>query len=96
MVEKPTLLSIATDPGGEVVYIHADLSGLKHLRNQLESMIENLEKDQCDHAHLRTEDWAGYELTTSMLEAEKAIGCRQVHHLKISSWNKAWKLKNEL
>ncbi|WP_076426729.1 Imm32 family immunity protein [Aquipseudomonas alcaligenes] len=96
MVEKPTLLSIATDQGGEVVHIHADLSGLKHLRSELERMIESLEKNQCDHTHLRSEDWAGYELTTSMLETEKAAGCRQVHHLKISSWNDIWKIKNEL
>ncbi|MFI8735593.1 Imm32 family immunity protein [Ectopseudomonas toyotomiensis] len=96
MIEKPTLLSIATDPGGEVVHIHADLSSLKRLRSELERMIENLEQDQCDHTHLRPEDWAGYELTTSMLEAEKAAGFRQVHHLKISSWNDIWKIKNDL
>lgn len=96
MVEKPTLLSIATDPGGEVVHIHADLSGLNNLRNELERMIKNLEKGQCDHTHLRSEEWAGYELTTSMLGVEKAAGCRQVHHLKISGWNEIWKIKSEL
>jgi hypothetical protein len=96
MIEKPELLSVVTEPGGDVVYVHADLSGLKKLRSSIDAMITKLECGSCDHDHLRTEDWAGYELTTTMLESEKNKGCTQVHHVKLYAWNTEWKNKHEL
>lgn len=96
MVEKPKLLSVVTSQEGDTVYVHADLSGLKKLRTSIDSMISKLEVGECDHDHLRSEDWAGYELTTTMLEQEKAEGCNQVHHVKFYAWNTDWKNKHDL
>ena len=96
MNEKPELLSFVTDSSGSVVSVHADLSGLKKLKDSVELMISKLESNECDNDHLRTEDWAGYELTASMLKSEKESGCNQVHHVKIYAWNPEWKTKHEL
>ena len=96
MIEKPKLLSVSTASEGDVVYIHTDLSGLKKLQESINSMIDNLENGTCDHDHLRSEDWAGYELTTTMLESEKANNCKQVHHVKLYAWNEEWKNKHGL
>lgn len=96
MIKKPKLLSATTTPDGDVVYIHADLSGLKKLQETINSMIENLESDTCDHDHLRSEDWAGYELTTTMLEYERLNKCKQVHHIKLYAWNEESKVKHGL
>ncbi|WP_411991114.1 Imm32 family immunity protein [Agarivorans sp. DSG3-1] len=86
MIEKPELLSVVTKTDGDVIYIHADLSGLKRLRGSIDSMITELESGVCDHDHLHTEDWAGYELTNTMLESERINGCTQVHHVKLYAW----------
>mgnify|MGYP005667163717 CR=1 FL=1 len=96
MTDKPSLLSFVTDPDGNAVYVHADLSGLKKLRSTVDLLIAKLESGSCDHDHLRTEDWAGYELTTSMLESEEKSGCTQVHHVKLYAWNPEWKKKHDL
>ncbi|MEH6631181.1 MAG: Imm32 family immunity protein [Halopseudomonas aestusnigri] len=96
MNEKPELLSVVTEPDGDQVYVHVDLSGLKKLRSTIDSMISKLESDECDHDHLRSKDWAGYELTTSMLESEKTNSCTQVHHVKFYAWNAEWKKKHGL
>jgi len=96
MIEKPELLSVVTKPDGDVVCVHTDLSGLKRLQKSIESMIKTLESGDCDHDHLRTEDWAGYELTASMLESERKMGCTQVHHVTLYAWNSEWKNKHEL
>ena len=96
MIEKPELLSVVTNQEGDTVCVHADLSGLKKLRDSVQSMITKLENGECDHDHLRSEDWAGYELTTTMLEQEKAKGCSQVHHVKLYAWSTEWKNKHKL
>ena len=96
MTEKPELLSLVTEPDGDVIYVHADLSGLRKLRSTIESMICKLESGSCDHDHLRTEHWAGDELTSTMLESEKNQGCTQVHHVKLYAWNDEWKNNLEL
>ena len=96
MTEKPKLLSATTNEDGDVVSIHADLSGLKKLQDSISYMITKLEKDTCDHDHLRSEDWAGYELTTTMLDSEQSKGNKQVHHIKLYAWTDEWKNKHEL
>jgi len=98
MNEKPTLLSVVTEQDGDVVYIHAYLSGLTKLKQSIESMIRTLESGECTHDHLVSEDWAGYELTTSTLESERKRkkDCRQVHHVKLYAWTEEWKQKHGL
>lgn len=96
MDEKATLLSVVTEPDGNVVYIHADLSGLMKLRESIDRMIGALKRGECDHDHLMSEDWAGYELTATILDSECTKGCRQVHHVKLYAWNDEWKAKHGL
>ena len=96
MIGKPELFSVVANPEGDTVYVHADLSGLKKLRDSIGSMITKLEAGECDHDHLRSEDWAGNELTTTMLKSEKNKGCNQVHHVKLYAWNAEWKTNCEL
>lgn len=96
MIQKPELLSVVTNQDGDTVCIHTDLSGLKKLRDSIQAMITKLEVGECDHDHFRSEEWAGYELTTTMLEKEKAKGFNQVHHVKLYAWNTEWKNKYEL
>lgn len=96
MMKKPDLLSVVTNSDGDTVYLHADLSGLRELRSSINRLINALEKGECEHDHFRSEDWAGYELTTSMLETEKQKGYKQVHHIKLYAWTDEWKVKHNL
>jgi hypothetical protein len=93
---KNSLLSVATSPEGDVVYIHANKAGLETLARVIERLKTKLEKGECDHDHLFTEEWGGHELTTTMLDPERKEGCKQVHHVKIYSWNDEWKGKHGL
>jgi len=89
------LLSIATDEDGTQAFMHLDLAGVNYLLKELGQMKEQLEKNDCSHLHMFTEEWGGGELTSSKLhdqEDEK----KQVHHLKIYGWNDEWKVKHKL
>lgn len=90
------LLSVATEPDGDVVYIHADRAGLEHLRAAIDRLLQNLAQGETDHDHFHSPDWGGWDLTTSMLQSEKASGCKTVHHIKIYSWDEEWKKKHGL
>jgi|JI6StandDraft_1071083.scaffolds.fasta_scaffold20932_7 hypothetical protein len=90
------LLSVVTDPEGDVVFIHGDRAGLECLRSAIDRLLRNLAEGKTDHDHFRSTDWAGSELTTSMLSSEKEAGCRSVHHVKIYSWSDEWKKKQGL
>lgn len=87
MVRNEHVLSVATNPDGDIVHVHGDLEGLKLLHEMLGRMIVSLGSGRCDHDHLRSEEWAGAELSVSMLESEKSEGYRQVHHVKLFAWN---------
>jgi hypothetical protein len=89
-------LSVAPSPNGDIVYIHANKAGLDTLSRAIERLKARLEKDECGHDHLYTEEWGGHELTTSMLDAEKKEDCKQVHHVEICSWNEEWKGRHGL
>lgn len=96
-IDQPNhLLSVVTDPEGDVVHIHGDRAGLEYLRRAIDRLLQNLAEGKPDHDHFRSADWAGYELTTSMLPSEKEAGCKTVHHVKIFSWNDEWKKKEGL
>ena len=96
-IDQPEhLLSVVTDPEGDVVYVHGDRAGLEYLRRAIDRLLQNLAEGKTDHDHFRSPDWAGSELTTSMLPSEKEAGCKTVHHVKIYSWNEEWKKKQGL
>jgi hypothetical protein len=96
MDQPKHLLSVVTEPGGDVVYVHADLAGLQHLRKTVDRLIKKLEHGDCDHDHLHSPEWAGSELSTSMLPQEKETGCKPVHHVKLYAWSHEWKTKHGL
>ena len=90
------LLSVVTEPAGDVVYIHADRPGLEFLRDAINRLLANLAKGKTDHDHFHSPDWGGWQLSTSMLASEKESGCKTVHHVKIYSWDEEWKKKSGL
>jgi hypothetical protein len=96
MTRPDYLLSITSSEEGDAITIHGDRAGLEHLRDAVDGLIKKLGGDQCDHEHLRTDAWAGHELTETMLAAERSEGHRTVHHLEIYGWNQEWKKKHGL
>jgi hypothetical protein len=90
------LLSVVTEPGGDVVYIHADHAGLEALRASIDRLLECFNQNDCHHEHLFSPDWAGWDLSTTMLEQEREAGCKTVHHIKIYAWDDEWKRKHGL
>lgn len=95
--EKPEppeyLLSVVAESDGSQVYMHLDTDGLTELIDILSQLRDNLAIDYCDHDHLLTPDWGGWELSSSMLDTEKQQNCVQVGHLKIYAWTEEWKKK---
>jgi hypothetical protein len=91
-IEAPSyLLSVTSASSGDAVTIHADKEGLLALRARLDILLAKLERNASDHEHLRSAEWAGYELTTSMLASERTHGHQTVHHLEIYAWSPEWK-----
>jgi hypothetical protein len=91
-IESPNyLLSFTSASNGHTVTIHADKDGLLVLRARLDVLLANLDRDDSDHEHLRSVDWAGFELTTSMLASERTDGHQTVHHVEIYAWSPEWK-----
>ena len=68
------LLSVVTTPEADTVYIHADRAGLEYLRDSITHLLDKLAKGEPDHDHFHSPDWAGWQLSTSMLPAEKEQG----------------------
>jgi hypothetical protein len=96
MKQPQYLLSVSSGSAGEVVTIHADRQGLEFLRSRLDALLESLDDGACDHEHFRSSDWAGFELTTSMLASERQAAHRSVHHLQVFVWTDEWKSKHAL
>ena len=96
MHEPSHLLSVTASPEGDVVTIHADIAGLEFLRATVDRLLSKLQTGQCDHDHLRTTDWAGDELSKSMLITERDSGHSTVHHLEVLAWTAEWKEKHGL
>lgn len=90
------LLSVTSASSGDTVTIHADRDGLLALRARLDSLLAKLDRDASDHEHLRSVEWAGFELSTSMLASERANGHQAVHHVEIYAWSPEWKAHHGL
>lgn len=91
MTTPTYLLSLTTATDGDAVTVHGDREGLLVLRDALDKLLAQLSHGECDHAHLRSNDWAGLELTTTMLDKEQRAGCVNVHHLQICAWTPQWR-----
>jgi hypothetical protein len=90
------MLSLVTDKDGDVVYLHADKSGLEQIQAVISRLLKHIEQDDCEHDHLFSESWGGNELTETMLDQERQSGCKQVHHLKVYGWTDEWAKMHEL
>lgn len=90
------MLSVVTEPDGDVVYIHADSSGVAQLEKLVAYLKRTIEAGECPHDHLHSRSWAGNELTETMLDQERSKGCMQVHHVKIYGWTDEWASKHGL
>lgn len=90
------LLSVTAAKNGDIVTIHCDRAGLEVLRDRINELIVKLAHDECDHEHLRSPDWAGAELTTTMLADERQSGHSVVHHLELFGWSAEWRAKHDL
>lgn len=90
------MLSVVSGPGGDVVYIHADLEGLEALERSISALRRHVAEGRCEHDHFFTEAWGGSELSATMLEQERTDRCRQVHHLKLYGWTEEWSEKHGL
>lgn len=96
-LEAPNyLLSVTSAATGDAVTIHADKAGLLALRARLDALLARLDQHTSDHDHLRSAEWAGFELTTSMLGSERTDGHRTVHHVEIYAWSPEWKERHRL
>lgn len=94
MRPPPGLLSVVADETGNIVHIHADEAGLAHLAEAIEQLRASLSRGECDHVHLKSNGWAGFDLTESKLESEATF--TQVHHLEILAWTPDWKERHKL
>jgi hypothetical protein len=90
------LLSVTSGPDGDCVTLHADIAGLEYLRSKIDQLLEKLKVGHCDHEHLRTVDWAGGELSNSMLDTERQKGHQVVHQVELLVWTQEWKDKHGL
>ena len=92
---EPHLLSFVTDTSGQYLAVHADLAGITMLIDELESLREQLELNDCPHTHLFSPEAAGNELTLTKLadqEHENNIVC----HVKLYGWNEEWAMRHGL
>jgi len=88
------LLSVVVEESGDVVHVHADKAGLAHLAEALEVLRASLERGECDHVHLKSNSWGGFDLTETRIDSESSA--EQVHHLEIFAWTPEWKEKHQL
>jgi hypothetical protein len=90
------LLSLVTEPDGDVLYIHADTAGIEQLEKLVEYLKREVQAGECPHSHLFSEAWGGGELTETMLAQEKSESCKQVHHVKVYGWTNEWASRHGL
>ena len=92
---NPHLLSLVTSTSGGYLAVHADLAGITMLIDELETLREQLEKNECPHTHLCSSEAGGDELTVTKLANqgdENVLVC----HLKIYGWNEEWAVRHGL
>ena len=92
---EPHLLSFVTDASGTCLAVHADLAGITMLIDELEILREQLELNDCPHAHLFSFVGDRSELTTTKL-ADQEGEVNIVKDVKIYGWNEEWARRHGL
>ena len=90
------MLSVVTEPEGDVVYIHADASGVADLERLVAYLKDGISAGECPHDHFHSPSWGGKDLAETMLPQEREKGCKQVHHVKFYGWTEEWALRHGL
>lgn len=90
------MLSIISDPAGNVVHIHGDLAGLEMLERAVAQLREVVASGGCQDSHLFSPAWGGGDLTETMLDQERSAGWAQVNHLKLFGWTEDWSVRHGL
>ncbi len=90
--DKEHLLCFVIDDNDQL-FIHADAAGIDLLMRSLSHIRKKIDENNCDHDHLMTESWGGWELTEPA--ACKKEG-RIIHHVKIYGWTEEWAQKHQL
>lgn len=84
MAKPDHTLCFVCDGEGQI-FLHADSAGLDALISCLEKLKKKTEAGQSDHDHLRTNAWAGSELSEEIGKEEGQV----IHHVKIYGWTEA-------
>lgn len=89
---KEYVLSFATDREGQL-FVHADAQGLDVLIARLTRLRAEIEKNNCEHEHLFTDEWLGDgDLSSKTLDE----GVKVIHHVKIYGWTSEWVERHDL
>ena len=84
MAKPDHTLCFVSDGEGQI-FLHADSAGLRTLISCLETLKKKTDAGQCDHDHLKTDAWAGSELSEEIGEEKGQV----IHHVKIYGWSEA-------
>ena len=76
------LLSVEIDSEGKQVFIHGNPDGLELLSRALSRIAGKARSGDCDHEHLFSDNWGGWELST---EPQGEVGV-VADHVKIYAW----------
>ena len=69
------------------IEIHGDAEGLRLLARILDRLADQSEAGGQDHDHLKSSEWAGWELTTDLQSKDDST--QAIHHVKVLAWPNA-------
>ncbi|QQS33259.1 MAG: immunity protein 32 [Acidobacteriota bacterium] len=90
--DEKRLLAFVVSEEHNVLHVHVDKEGIDILMRSLERLKKDLEKGECEHEHLMSEEWGGWELSVSD-QTNKEKG-KPVHQVNIYGWTDEWAEKN--
>lgn len=76
------LLTFELDDGAEQIFVHGDPAGLEYFAQALLALAEQAKKGDSPHDHFFTEEWGGYELSSTLQGKEGKL----INHVKVYSW----------
>jgi hypothetical protein len=90
--DEKRLLAFVVSEEHDVLYVHVDKEGIDILMRSLERLKNDLEEGECEHEHLMSEEWGGWELSVSD-QAGNGKG-KPVHQVNIYGWTDQWAERN--
>ncbi|WP_409267138.1 hypothetical protein [Massilia sp. BHUDP2] len=85
------LLGVTSANNGGAVTIHADKKELVPLCARLDILLAKLDRNASDDEFLRSAEWEGLELPTSMPASKRTHGRKTIHHVEIYARSSEWK-----